>query len=104
MRKPEYLLKSFALILAVLTVFAAILPWEVAWVDMLFTAILVGVLAIIISKNKEQYARWAIVFASIYWFSKLIPGKVGAILSVSGVGLAFILAFCLAEKMQARSS
>lgn len=104
MRNPEYLLKSLALVLLALTVLFSVLPWEVAWIDMIFIVFMVGLLAIIIPKERKQFTRWAMVFATIYWFSKLIPGKLGAILSVSGVGFAVIFAVCLVNKREANSS
>ncbi len=97
--KRIYLLRSWILTLSLLTLVILISPAETAS-EMIFTIFLLLIVLKIIPEDREYLIKPVILFSAFYWFSNMLSGRLGAVLSFSGIGLIFIVTICLVERKE----
>ncbi len=96
MEKTKHLFRTWILFLGFLTFLSFFLflsPIQVALPEMIF--VVFSLVFILYTSPSERWLKLSMPVSGIYWLSALMPGYLGAILSFSGLGLAFILALCL---------
>ena len=97
--KDRYLLRGWILGMGVLTVLIGAIPIQATF-EMTFTIFLLVVVLKLLSEKREYLIIPVIISSGLYWLSSVFSGTVAFILSLGGVGLAAVVAICLADKRQ----